>query len=342
MTPLEKFVHRAKLRPRSSDQIDQICLDVGSHTTKLLLDGKIVRMYPTCFIRDTQTHQVLAIGQKVLQMLGKLPANVSVVFPVRNGQIVESEGYTQLVKAILQEFTKDNIWSLLRPVSLRGALLYPQYQTQQTVMSKALRQVSYRSSILPMAETLWQAVRASHVYTTQGCIIDIGGMTTKFYLFAEGQLAGSKILDFGGDAWTTEVIQSLRQQSHLDVGWVTAEALKVAAVRFGSKEQKHTVHGKDIVTGLPTTKVISDQIFMAGANRLLKRVIQGFEEVCQEATPEIVAKILERGIYITGGSSQMKGLAAVLQQTLKLPVTLAKNPQDDVVRGLAVTEALKK
>lgn len=335
MTPLEKFVNRTRLRPRNSDQIGQICLDVGSHTTKVLLDGKMIRMYPTCFLQHVHNREVLAIGQKVVQMLGKLPSDVAIVFPVRNGQIIDSDGYNKLTKAILNEFVRQDFFSFLRPVELRSAVLFPQYEKQREVQEKALRQLSYRKKLIPQSEALWKAVQASRIYTTQGCIIDIGGMTTKLYLFAEGQLVSSRVLEVGGDDWTTEILQSLRQQSHLEVGWVTAEQLKHSALRFGGKEQKHTVQGKDIIHGLPTTKVISDQIFMPGANRLIKRVIQGFEEICQETTPEIVARILERGVYLTGGGSQMKGLAAVMQQTLKLPVISAKNPQDDVVRGMS-------
>ncbi len=338
MTLFESFANRAGVRSRSSDAIERLCLDIGSHTTKLLLNGKTVRRYPTCFLRHVHTNSVVSVGPQVRKMLGKLPTDVVPVFPLRVGQVVDSEGLTQFIKVLLQDYNPGGLSSFFRPPQIECALLYPQLDMQRTAIGKAVRQISYKVKFQPVSAALWQFVKAKNISTGQGCVIDIGAMTTKVYLFAENALAGSRVIEFGGDDWTTKVIQALRQDSHIEVGWTTAEELKVAAVHFGGKEHKHTVQGKDIVTGLPVTKVVNDQIFRAGSDKLFLRLIDLFEEVFQESTPELVAKILERGVYLTGGGSQLKGLAAMLQDTLKLPVTVAKYPDEDIVRGLAYKE----
>lgn len=315
-----------------------VCLDFGSHTTKVLSNSRTLSIYPSCFIRHVTSGDVIAVGDRVTKMLGKLPSDVEAVFPVRNGQVVDTQGFEQFARAILQDFIPSNVLSFLKPMKVRAAILYPEHQTQRSVINHMLRQYSWREKLIPASEALWSVVRAQRLFTNQGCVIDIGGMTTKIYLFAEGQLSSSEVAEFGGDAWTADIMQMLRQECHLEVGWVTAESLKRTALHFGGKEQKHTVQGKDVVSGLPTTKVVSDHIFLPGAMRLVSRVITAFEEACQNAQPELVAKMLERGVYLTGGASQVAGLSSVLQETLKLPICLAKRPQEDVVRGVAEAE----
>lgn len=312
-----------------------VCLDFGSHTTKVLSSARTVSQYPSCFIRHVSSGAVLAVGDRVANMLGKLPSDVEAVFPVRGGQVVDTLGFAQFTRAILQDFLPQTSFSFLRPVKLRAAILHADHQTQRKVLEDTLRQHSWKVSLMPAAASLWSAVQAQRLFTNQGCVIDIGGMTTKIYLFAEGELSSSQIAEFGGDAWTSEIIQVLRQECHLEVGWITAEQLKHIALHFGGKEQKHTVQGKDIVTGLPTTKVISDKLFLPGSKKLVDRVITAFEEACQNAQPELVAKMLERGVYLTGGGSSIPGLSTMLQDTLKLPLYVAQRPLEDVVRGVA-------
>jgi len=268
-------------------------------------------------------------------MLGKLPSDVEAVFPIRSGQIVDTLGFAQFTKAIFQDLLPTTMFSFLRPAKLQAAILYADHQTQRKVLEDTLRQHSWKVALLPASATLWSVVQAQRLFTNQGCVIDLGGMTTKIYLFAEGELSSSQIAEFGGDAWTTEIMQVLRQECHLEVGWITAEKLKHTALHFGGKEQKHTVQGKDIVTGLPTTKVVSDKLFLPGSTKLVERVITAFEEACQNAQPELVAKMLERGVYLTGGGSSIPGLSTLLQDMLKLPIYVAQRPQEDVVRGVA-------
>lgn len=337
MSDSGKSPQSARVRTRFRPYTGPLCFDVGSHTTKLLTENGQFLTLPTCFIRHISTKAVMAVGERVIKMLGKLPEDVEVVFPVRAGQVVDSVGFSQFVQAIAQEYVASDLLAFLRPVKLKAALLYSSHETQRAVFEKTLRQLSWRVQLQPMSTALWAAVSGQHLFTTQGCVIDIGGMTTKIYLFAEQQLSVSQVVEFGGDDWTMDIIQTLRRECHLEVGWSTAEELKRTALRFTGRQQKHTVQGKDVVSGLPTAKVINDELFLTGSSRLVERVIQSFEEVCQNAQPELVAKVLERGIYLTGGGSLIPGLGAVLQETLKLPVSVAIKPLEDIVRGLAVS-----
>jgi actin-like ATPase involved in cell morphogenesis len=262
-----------------------VCLDFGSHTTKVLGKGRTPDLYPTCFIRHISTGTVVAVGDKVTKMLGKLPHDVEAVFPIRGGQIVDSRGFSQFVQAVLSQYVPTDLFSFLRPVELRAGVLHLNHQTQRAALERSLRPFSWRVKSSNAATALWAKVREDRLFTNQGCVIDLGAMTTKMYLFAEGQLSSVHVAEFGGDDWTAAIIHTVRQECHLETGWATAEELKRKALHYGGKEQKHTVQGKDVISGLPTTKVLSDSMFSFASAHLLKRVITTFEEACQNAQP---------------------------------------------------------
>lgn len=313
-----------------------VCLDFGSHTTKVLGSSRTPDLYPTCFIRHISTGTVVAVGEKVTKMLGKLPHDVEAVFPIRGGQIVDSHGFSQFVHAVLKQYVPTDLLSFLRPVELRAGVLHVHHQTQRAALERSLRPLSWRVKTVSAANALWAKAREDRLFTNQGCVIDLGAMTTKMYLFAEGQLSSFQVAEFGGDDWTTAIIQTLRQESHVEIGWATAEELKRKALHYGGKEQKHTVQGKDVISGLPITKVLSDRMFTLSSEHLLERVITAFEEACQNAQPELVAKMLERGVYLTGGGARIPGIGMALQDILKIPVCTAAHPLEDLVHGLAI------
>ncbi len=336
MTRLEKFLKQMGWGSHSSRKSKRICLDVGSHTTKICVDGRVLPYQPTCFLQHKTTGSILVVGERAGKMLGKLPNDILPIFPVRLGKITDTEAYSQFVNILLQPFVKGGLWTFFQPTHLQAVELFPEQLTQRRALFSGLRQVSRHVTLFSMADVLWDRVVSEGIFTREGCIIDIGGMTTKIYLFAEGQLSVGQVYQFGGDSWTEEVMQTLRRQYHLEVGWLTGEQFKQKVLHFGGPQHKHTIQGKDIISGLPTTKVVTEDVFEAGSRALVARLIQSFQEVCQAASPELITRILERGVYLTGGGSQIPGFGLVLEEALKLPIITANQPQEDVVRGLLV------
>jgi rod shape-determining protein MreB and related proteins len=335
MTRLEKLLRQWRGSVSSGKQSLMVCLDIGSHTTKILAGQKIFHQ-PTCFIQHQPTRAVIAVGKSAISMLGKLPKDARAVFPVRAGKVVESQDLQVYLDSTLKEYVSRNVVSFLNPQELRVVVTFPDHSTQVEVWRKVLKRWGQRVKVVAIADVLWTKVRTNRVFTHEGCVIDIGAMTTKLFLYTGEQKVLDKVADFGGDTVTNEMLQTLRQEYHLEVGWVTAEQLKIKVLHYGQSSQKHTVQGKDVVSGLPVTKVIDAVAFDSSKKVLLKNVVQAFTQLCQAATPELVAKVYESGIYLTGGGSLTPGLVKVLQTELKLPIHQASTPQEDLVRGTAV------
>jgi rod shape-determining protein MreB and related proteins len=335
MTRLEKILRQWRGSPSSGKHSATISLDIGSHTTKVLAGQRIV-IHPTCFIQHQPTHAVLAVGKSAISMLGKLPKDARAVFPIRSGKVIDSHDLQIYLDAILKDYVSRNLISFLYPQELRVAVTFPDQVPQLEVWRKTLRKWGQRITVVAIADALWTQVKTNRVFTLEGCVIDVGAMTTKLFLYTGEQKVLSKVAEFGGDTVTDEMLQALRQEYHLEVGWVTAEQLKVKVLQYSHSSQKHTVQGKDLVSGLPVTKVIDDSAFDPSKKALLVHIVQAFTQLCQAATPELVAKIYESGIYLTGGGSVVPGLAKVLQTELKLPIHQATTSQEDLVRGLAI------
>lgn len=334
MLVLKQWWRHARRRVGGWPRVTEVHLDVGSHTTKLSVGGPYVKMLPTAFIRDQRTGQLTTIGERVEKLVGKLPPSFTVVRPVRRGVVVDSEGYFQFLQALLQDDLPSFPFNLWRPLQLSTHQLHPSQVSQTALLQQLGHRLGVSCRVEPTATVLWRAVHHQKIFTTHGCVIDLGAMTTKLYLYAEEQLVAAHVLELGGDWWTEQVIAALRQEAQLEVGWQTAEQLKMVAVRYASKEQKHTVQGKDVISGLPVTRVVNERIFGPGANQLAQQLLTGFAELCRSASPDLVARILEQGIYLTGGSSQLVGLRQLLQDRLKLPVQLGQYPQHEVMKGL--------
>jgi actin-like ATPase involved in cell morphogenesis len=135
MTRLEKLLKRIGITPRSSQQSKVICLDIGSHTTKICVDGKILPSQPTCFLQDRTTGSVLVAGEQAGRMLGKLPENILPVFPVRAGKVTDTEAYAQFLKVLLDPFSSGGVLHFLQPPHVKAAELFPDHLTQKKVGS---------------------------------------------------------------------------------------------------------------------------------------------------------------------------------------------------------------
>lgn len=334
MTRLEKLLRRFGVMGSGRQRTADVFLDIGSHTTKLLI-GESLTIHPTCFVQHQASMAVLAVGDQALKMLGKLPEHTRVVFPVRFGKVQDQVQLELFVQSILQDSISQGIQTFFSPHRLHLAVLHPEQSAQHRAWEQSLKSWGRVMPVQSCANAIWQSVRNQHLFTGDGCVIDIGAMTTKFYMYTNGNVVSQKILECGGDTWTHEVMQALRRESQLEVGWVTAEYLKTKAIQFERSSQKHSVQGKDLVTGLPTTRVIDEDVFAEKKHTLLKQLVEVFQQLSQQSSPELVAKVRETGVYLTGGGSRIKGLAKHVEQALKLPVHASRFPQRDVVQGLS-------
>jgi len=192
---------------------------------------------------------------------------------------------------------------------------------------------------------------------TSLCTLDIGGQTTEIGLFAGDQCIFSRTIPLGGISFTEIVKYRVRTQHQVAIGWATAESIKqqigevLLAGEMTSKmiskkgnekinnkkklPSKLAVRGKNVLDSTITTVTVSSSDFVEDFNNLMKELEEEIKISFSQASADIVAEALSNGIYLTGGSSQVKGIREYLQQSLKCDVIAARNPQTGVVKGLA-------
>ena len=180
-------------------------------------------------------------------------------------------------------------------------------------------------------------VRLPVLSSSASFIVDIGGGTTDIALIALGGIVRSMNLRVAGDHFDARVVDYLRDEFKLLVGDRTAESVKLAlGSAIETDYMEIEVRGRDLVTGLPKALMITDGDVREAFARTVALLISGIREVLETAPPEMVSDILQTGIILSGGGANLRGLAMLLQQELKLPVLIAEDPLSAVARGTGI------
>lgn len=166
-------------------------------------------------------------------------------------------------------------------------------------------------------------------------IVDIGGGTSEVAVISLGGIVASRSIRIAGDELTEDIITYAKEKFNLQVGERTAEAIKInvgSACKI-DEELEAPIRGRDIVTGLPKEIIItSDQVRQA-LNKSVRTIVDAVKSTIEETPPELIADIMDKGIYLAGGGALLRGLDKLLNQQTKMPIHIADDPLTAVVRG---------
>lgn len=313
-----------------------IGIDLGTANTLVNIRGKgIVINEPSWVAIDKKTRKPLAIGSRAKEMVGRTPANVVAIRPLRDGVISEFE----ITQAMLEYFIgKAHQQSIVPLPSPRVVIGIPSGATEveKRAVYDAARSAGAREAYLieePSAAALGAGLPVSDI---KGCmIVDIGGGTTEVAVISMGGIVVSRSLRVAGDEMDQDIITYLRNKYNLLIGELMAEQVKIA---IGSAyplptERTMAIRGRNLVTGLPETLDISSVEIREGLSNSIRVIIDTIKDALDEVPPEIVADLLETGICLAGGGSQVLGLAERLGDELHLRVWIAEDPMTCVARG---------
>ena len=313
-----------------------IGIDLGTANTLVNIRGKgIVINEPSWVAIDKKTRKPLAIGSRAKEMVGRTPANVVAIRPLRDGVISEFE----ITQAMLEYFIgKAHQQSIVPLPSPRVVIGIPSGATEveKRAVYDAARSAGAREAYLieePSAAALGAGLPVSDI---KGCmIVDIGGGTTEVAVISMGGIVVSRSLRVAGDEMDQDIITYLRNKYNLLIGELMAEQVKIA---IGSAyplptERTMVIRGRNLVTGLPETLDISSVEIREGLSNSIRVIVDTIKDALDEVPPEIVADLLETGICLAGGGSQVLGLAERLGDELHLRVWIAEDPMTCVARG---------
>ncbi len=316
---------------------NDIGVDLGTANTLVYLRGQgAVINEPSIVALNQKTGQIVAIGREAKKMWGKTPVHISIVRPLVEGVVSDFEITEEMLAYFIRK-TEKMSKKFFRPRVVIGVPSGITNVEMRAVYDATINAGAREVFLVEEAMAAAIGVRLPVLSPTATLIVDIGGGTTDIALIALGGIVRSLNLRVAGDHFNIRVIEYLRDEFKLLIGEQTAEQVKMtigSAVESDYAELE--VRGRDLITGLPRALVVTDGDIREALHYPLSLLVAGIREVLETAPPEMVADILGQGIVLTGGGALLKGLPALLQQELKLPVYIAEDPLSAVVRGTGI------
>ncbi len=327
---------------------NDIGIDLGTANTLVYVRGKgIVLAEPSVVAVDTNTNDVLEVGQKAKAMLGKTPRQIHAVRPMKDGVIADFEIAEGMLKALIRRVTPPR--NLFRPKILIAVPSGITGVEKRAVEDSALRAGAQEVILIeePMAAAIGVDLPVHEPAASM--IVDIGGGTTEIAIISLGGIVESRSLRMGGDEFDDCIIQYMRRTYNLMIGPRTAEEIKVtigSAYPLGDQELEMEVRGRDQVAGLPITKKINSVEIRECLAEPISQIIESVHLTLEKCPPELAADLVERGLVLAGGGAMIKGLDKLLIKECGLPVIIAPNPLLAVCLGtgkaLEYLESFKK
>jgi len=317
---------------------NDIGIDLGTSNTLVYLKGHgIVINEPSVVAVNIKTNQILAVGAKAKEMLGRTPGHIKAIRPLVDGVISDFEVTEEMLSYLINKADKMSK-KLARPRVLVGV---PTGTTnvETRAVYDAARSAGAREVFLveePMAAAI--GVRLPIKDPVGSMIIDIGGGTTDIAVISLGGVVKSKNLKIAGDRLNNDIITYMRDEFKILIGERTAEMVKIAigSVLPSSEYMETEVHGRDILTGLPHAVVVTDSDIREALALSIRELCEGVKDMLETTPPEILSDIMHKGITLSGGGALLPGLDQLLGRVLKIPVYVVEDPLSAVARGTGV------
>jgi rod shape-determining protein MreB and related proteins len=316
---------------------NDLAIDLGTATTLTFVKGKgIVSNEPSVVAvqrGNNGVKKVLAVGKEAKEMLGRTPGNIVAVRPMKDGVIADFE----VTEAMLRYFITraHNRRTLVRP---RIIICVPSGITE--VEKRAVRDSALAAGareVYLIEEPMAAAIGAGLPITepSGNMIVDIGGGTTEVAVISLAGIVMSKSIRVGGDKMDEAIVQHIKRKYNLLIGERTAEDIKKQIGSAYPLEEVLTVEvkGRDLVAGVPKTLTINSDEIRDALAEPVNAIVEAVRVVLERTPPELSADIVDRGIVLSGGGSQLKNLDVLLREETGLPVMVSENPQLAVVLG---------
>nr|WP_328373838.1 MULTISPECIES: rod shape-determining protein [Thermomonosporaceae] len=312
-----------------------MAVDLGTANTLVYVRGRgIVLNEPSVVAINTNTGKIVAVGIEAKRMIGRTPGNIVAVRPLKDGVIADFDVTERMLRYFIQKVHKRRHFAKPRIV-----VAVPSGITG--VEQRAVKEAGYQAGarrVYIIEEPMAAAIGAGlPVYEPTGnMVVDIGGGTTEVAIISLGGIVTSQSVRVGGDELDQAVISFSKKEYSLMLGERTAEEIKMAigsAYPGGDDEPHAEIRGRDLVSGLPKTVVISAEEVRRAIEEPVNAVVDAVKTTLDKCPPELSGDIMDRGIALTGGGALLKNLDERLREETGMPIHLVDNPLDSVVLG---------
>ena len=310
-----------------------MAVDLGTANTLVYVRGRgIVLSEPSVVAIDQRSGEVHAVGVEAKRMLGRTPGTISAIRPLKDGVIADFDVTEQMLRHFIQKVHQH------RFAHPRVVVCVPSGVTgvEKRAVEEATLSAGAREAYLieePMAAAIGAGLPVSE--PTGNMIVDVGGGTTEVAVISLGGIVVSQSLRVGGDEMDEAIISHIKKEYKLLIGQQTAEEIKL---EVGSafplhEEVQAEVRGRDMLTGLPKTVVISSEEVRRALEEPVAQILDAIRSTLDKTPPELAADIMDRGIVLAGGGALLAGLDERLRHETQMPVQLAESPLTCVAVG---------
>ncbi len=311
-----------------------MAVDLGTANTLVYIRGRgVVLNEPSVVAIDTKTGGVLAVGTEAKRMIGRTPANIVAVRPLRDGVIADFETTERMLRYFIQKvhrrrhFAKPRIVVCV-PSGITGV-------EQRAVKDAGYQAGARRVYIIeePMAAAIGAGLPVHE--PTGNMVVDIGGGTTEVAVISLGGIVTNESVRTGGDRLDAAIISYVKKEYSLMLGERTAEDIKMAiGSAFPSLDEPNAeIRGRDLVSGLPKTITVSAEEVRKALEEPVNAIIDAVKTTLDKCPPELSGDIMDRGIVLTGGGALLRGLDERLRHETGMPIHVADNPLHSVALG---------
>ncbi|KRL43857.1 rod shape-determining protein [Lacticaseibacillus manihotivorans] len=325
-----------------------IGIDLGTANTLVYVDGKgIVLHEPSVVAKNTQSGDIIAVGEEARAMIGRTPANVTAIRPMKDGVIADYDTTAAMLKYFMEKALGGNGAHPEVMICVPSGVT----EVEKRAVIDAAKVAGAKEAFVieePYAAAIGAGLPVMD--PTGSMVVDIGGGTTDVATISLGGIVSSRSIRMAGDKMDEAVISYVRQQYNLLIGERTAEDIKMeigsASIERAKEIDGMTIRGRDLLTGLPKTVEVTAVDIANAINEAVLAIIDAVKETLEETSPEIAADVIDHGIVLTGGGALLKHLSEVISDAAQVPVFIAQDPLDCVAIGtgesLKNIEVLKK
>ncbi|HYD10561.1 MAG TPA: rod shape-determining protein [Acidimicrobiales bacterium] len=323
-----------------------MAVDLGTANTLVYVRGRgIVLNEPSVVAVNTKDGRPLAVGSEAKRMIGRTPAHIQAIRPLKDGVIADFEICEKMLRYFIHKVHQR------RWVKPRMVICVPSGITgvEQRAVQEAAEYAGARKPAYIIEEPMAAAIGAGLPVQepTGNMIVDIGGGTTEVAVISLGGIVASQSVRVAGDELDEAIIQFIKKEYSLALGERTAEEVKIAlGSAWPLEEELHAeIRGRDLVTGLPKTIVTTTEEIREAIEEPVQAIVDAVKVTLDKTPPELAADIMEQGIMLAGGGAMLLGLPERLQAETGMPIKIAQNPLHCVAIGsgqcLEEFEALK-
>ena len=315
-----------------------IGIDLGTANILVTVKGKgIVLKEPSVVAIDIKSGNILATGHEAKEMLGRTPEQIKAVRPLKDGVIADFTATQLMLKNIIRKVGQR--YNIGRPRVVvgvpSGITEVEERAVEESVIQAGAKEVYLIEE--PMAAAIGASLNVAE--PTGNIIVDIGGGTTEVAVISLGGIVTSNSLRVAGDELDEDIVNYIKREMNLAVGETTAEQIKIqiGCAMPLMTEMSMEIRGRDLTDGLPRNVTITSSQVEEAMKESISKIVDVVKATLEKTPPELASDIIERGIVLAGGGALIQNLDKLLSNETGMPVYVAEEPLDCVVRGTGKT-----